>query len=57
MLNVSRQKKLIILDSLLDDWDDFWGSGGGGGEGGEGGGVVKDGFVKYFSDICIHFSF
>ena len=31
--------------------------GGGGGEGGEGGGVVKDGFVKYFSDICIHFSF
>lgn len=57
MLNVSRQKKLIILDSLPDDWDDFWGSGGGGGEGGEGGGVVKDGFVKYFSDICIHFSF
>lgn len=31
----------------------------GGGEGREGreGGVVKDGFVKYFSDICIHFSF
>lgn len=57
MLNVSRQKKLIILDSLPDDWDDFWGSGGGEGREGREGGVVKDGFVKYFSDICIHFSF
>ena len=52
VVNVSRQKKLI-LDWLPDDWDDFRGSGGGRG----GRGVVKDGFVKYFSDICIHFSF
>lgn len=45
----------MILDSLPDDWGDFRG---GGGEGSEGGGrAVKDGFVKYFSDICIHFSF
>ena len=54
VVNVSRQKKLI-LDWLPDDWDDFRGSGGGGGRGGRG--VVKAGFVKNFSDICIHFSF
>ena len=36
VVNVSRQKKLI-LDWLPDDWDDFRGSGGGGG--GEGGGL------------------